>query len=115
MPGPERVTVREVGHEPHGAKGVIAGWHVDFRSGGPDVRIGSSAAVSIISPLGQVSLTQQTYPKVNALGGPGAGSLAFNPSPPHAVGALFNLAELLCDNQGENAYASLENVRASGR
>jgi hypothetical protein len=81
----------------------------------PEVGSGSSAAVSIISPLGQVSLTQQTYPKVNALGGPGAGSLAFNPSPPHAVGALFNLAELLCDNQGENAYASLENVQAIER
>jgi hypothetical protein len=50
MPGPERITVREVGHEPHGAKGVIAGWHVDFRSGGPDVRIGSRPCENVREP-----------------------------------------------------------------
>jgi hypothetical protein len=41
----ERISVRKVGHDPDDAKGMIAGWHVDVRSGGLDVRIGSSAAV----------------------------------------------------------------------
>jgi hypothetical protein len=62
MPGPERITVREVGHEPHGAKGVIAGWHVDFRSGGPDVRIGSIADIRRTSPYDRSRTRSITEP-----------------------------------------------------